>query len=158
MCLDFIRYMLQKGDKAPDFEGLDQDGKKIKSSDYHNKKYVIFFYPKANTPGCIAEVCDLRDHYAELKAHGYDLLGVSADTVAKQKRFQEKYCLPFPLVADENKKIIQAFGVWQHKKFFGKAFEGISRKTFIIDEQGLIANVIEEVKVKAHAAQILLDH
>ncbi|XOD67348.1 MAG: thioredoxin-dependent thiol peroxidase [Flavobacteriales bacterium Tduv] len=147
--------MLQQGDKAPEFEGVDQDGNLVRSSDYQSKKYVVFFYPKANTPGCTSEICDLRDHYAELKSKGYDLLGVSADTVAKQKKFQEKYRFPFPLLADEGKDIIQAFGVWGRKKFLGIEFNGILRKTFIINEQGFITRVIEDVKTKAHAAQIL---
>lgn len=149
--------MLQQGDKAPEFEGVDQDGSWVRSSDYQGRKYVMFFYPKANTPVCTTEACNLRDNYAEIKTQGYALLGVSADTAAKQKKFQEKYHFPFPLLADENKEIIEAFGVWGLKKFLGREFYGILRKTFIINKQGFIARIIEEVKAKAHAVQIL-DH
>ncbi|XOD68992.1 MAG: thioredoxin-dependent thiol peroxidase [Flavobacteriales bacterium AspAUS03] len=147
--------MLKQGDMAPVFEGVDQDGKPISSSDYQGKKYIVFFYPKADTPGCTTEACDLRDHYTELKTQGYELIGVSADTIAKQKKFQEKYRLPFPLVADENKEIIRVFGVWVRKNFLSKSFDGILRKTFIINEQGIVTRVIEDVKTKEHAAQIL---
>ncbi|XCI75147.1 MAG: thioredoxin-dependent thiol peroxidase [Flavobacteriales bacterium] len=149
--------MLKQGDIAPVFEGIDQNGKPIRSSDYKGKKYVVFFYPKADTPGCTAEVCNLRDHYSKLKTQGYELIGVSADTITKQNKFQKKYRLPFPLVVDENKEIIRAFGVWGQKKFLNKTFDGILRKTFIIDEQSIVTRVIEDVKTKAHAAQIL-DH
>lgn len=147
--------MLQKGDKAPDFKGVDQNGNTIQSSDYHGKKYVLFFYPKASTPGCINEACDLRDNEAALKAKGYEIIGVSADSVKRQLNFATKYKLTYPLIADENKEIIEAFGVWGPKKFMGRTFEGIHRTTFLIDEKGIIENVIEKVKTKEHAAQIL---
>ena len=126
-------------------------------ADYKGKKLVVFFYPKANTPGCTAEACNLRDHYAELKKQGYALLGVSADTQAKQKNFAEKYSFPFPLLADVEKEVINAFGVWGPKKFMGKEYDGIHRMTFVIDEKGEIINVIEKVKTKDHASQILED-
>lgn len=147
--------MLKQGDKAPEFEGVDQDGEIIRSKDYKGKKYVVYFYPKASTPGCTAEACDLRDNENALKAKGYQIIGVSADSVQRQKNFAVKYELPFPLIADEDKKIINAFGVWGPKKFMGREYEGILRTTFIINEKGVIENVIEKVKTKEHAKQIL---
>lgn len=147
--------MLKKGDRAPEFEGADQDGNIIRSKDYKGKRYVVYFYPKASTPGCTAEACDLRDNENALKAKGYQIIGVSADSVQRQKNFAVKYELPFPLIADEDKKIINAFGVWGPKKFMGREYEGILRTTFIINEKGVIENVIEKVKTKEHAKQIL---
>lgn len=147
--------MLKKGDKAPEFEGIDQDGNPIKSSDYKGKKYVVFFYPKASTPGCTAQACDLRDNEDALKSKGYEIIGVSADSVRRQKNFATKNDLNYPLIADEERKIIEAFGVWGPKKFMGREFDGIHRTTFIINEKGLIENVIEKVKTKEHANQIL---
>ncbi|OYU84166.1 MAG: thioredoxin-dependent thiol peroxidase [Flavobacterium sp. BFFFF2] len=147
---------LKKGDAAPAFSALDQDGNKHTLVDYAGKKLVVFFYPKANTPGCTAEACDLRDHYAEFTAQNYALLGVSADSAKAQGKFRDKYSFPFPLLADEDKAVIEAFGVWGPKKFMGREFDGIHRTTFIIDEQGIIEEVISEVKTKAHAAQILI--
>lgn len=147
--------MLKQGDKAPEFEGVDQDGKIIRSKDYKRKKYVVYFYPKASTPGCTAEACDFRDNENALNAKGYQIIGVSADSVQRQKNFAVKYELPFPLIADEDKKIINAFGVWGPKKFMGREYEGILRTTFIINEKGVIENVIEKVKTKEHAKQIL---
>lgn len=146
---------LKVGDKAPDFKVNDQDGNSISSKDYKGKKWVVFFYPKANTPGCTAEACNLRDNYKELQKEGYELLGVSADSEKRQKNFRKKYNFPFPLLADENKEVINAFGVWGPKKFMGREFDGIHRKTFIIDENGIITRVIDKVKTKDHAAQIL---
>lgn len=146
---------LQVGDKAPNFEVKDQDGNIIRSKDYEGKKWIVFFYPKASTPGCTAEACNLRDNYHMLQEKGYELLGVSADNQRRQKNFSEKYDLPFPLLADENKDVIEAFGVWGKKKFMGREFDGIHRKTFIIDENGIIERVIDKVKTKNHAAQIL---
>lgn len=146
---------LQVGDKAPNFEVKDQDGNIIRSKDYEGKKWIVFFYPKASTPGCTAEACNLRDNYHMLQEKGYELLGVSADSQRRQKNFSEKYDLPFPLLADENKDVIEAFGVWGKKKFMGREFDGIHRKTFIIDENGIIERVIDKVKTKNHAAQIL---
>lgn len=147
--------MLKKGDKVPEFEGIDQDGNLIKSSDYKGKKHIIFFYPKASTPGCTAQACDLRDNEEVLKSKGYEIIGVSADTVRRQKNFAIKYDLKYPLIADEDKKIIEAFGVWGRKKFMGREFDGILRTTFLINEKGVIENVIEKVKTKDHAKQIL---
>ena len=146
---------LKTGDKAPQFSGLDQNGTSHTLADYKGKKLVVFFYPKASTPGCTAEACDLRDNYARFQANNYALLGVSADSAKAQAKFIEKFNLPFPLLADEDKSVIQAFGVWGPKKFMGKEYDGIHRTTFIIDENGIIEEVISDVKTKAHAAQIL---
>ncbi|ALM48143.1 thiol peroxidase [Flavobacterium psychrophilum] len=146
---------LTKGDKAPDFSVVDQDGKTHTLADYKGKKLVVFFYPKASTPGCTAEACDLRDNYHRFQTQNYELLGVSADSQAKQTKFKEKYELPFPLLADEDKSVINAFGVWGPKKFMGKLFDGINRTTFVIDENGIIDEVITAVKTKEHTAQIL---
>jgi peroxiredoxin Q/BCP len=146
---------LKIGDKAPNFSGLDQNGTSHNLADYNGKKLVVFFYPKASTPGCTAEACDLRDNYARFQANNYALLGVSADSAKAQLKFIEKYDLPFPLLADEDKSVIQAFGVWGPKKFMGKEYDGIHRTTFVIDEKGCIEEIISDVKTKAHAAQIL---
>ncbi|CAD0008667.1 thioredoxin-dependent thiol peroxidase [Flavobacterium chungangense] len=146
---------LQKGDKAPNFSGTDQDGKVHTLADYAGKKLVVFFYPKASTPGCTAEACDLRDNFERFKANNYELLGVSADSQKAQLKFKDKYEFPFPLLADEDKSVINAFGVWGPKKFMGKEYDGIHRTTFIIDENGIIDEVISQVKTKEHAAQIL---
>lgn len=147
--------MVQKGEKAPEFKGLDQNGNEIKSTDYKGKKYVVFFYPKADTPGCTAEACDLRDNEEALKAKGYEIIGISADSVKRQKNFATKYDLNYPLIADEERNIIEAFGVWGPKKFMGREFDGIHRTTFLINEKGVIENIIEKVKTKEHAKQIL---
>ena len=146
---------LQVGEKVPDFSVSDDKGNIHQLCDYKGQKLVVFFYPKANTPGCTAEACDLRDHYKELQDAGYALLGVSADSEKKQHNFSEKYNFPFPLLADEDKQVINAFGVWGPKKFMGREYDGIHRMTFIIDENGVVERVIEKVKTKAHAAQIL---
>ncbi|OAZ04286.1 thioredoxin-dependent thiol peroxidase [Flavobacterium succinicans] len=146
---------LQKGDQAPSFTGIDQDGKTHQLADYAGKKLVVFFYPKASTPGCTAEACDLRDNYARFEAQNYALLGVSADSAKAQTKFRDKYEFPFPLLADEDKSVIQAFGVWGPKKFMGKEYDGIHRTTFVIDEKGIIEEVITDVKTKVHASQIL---
>lgn len=146
---------LKKGDKAPEFSGKDQDGTTHTLSDYKGKKLVVFFYPKANTPGCTAEACDLRDNYERFEAANYALLGVSADSAKAQGKFRDKFSFPFPLIADEDKEVINAFGVWGPKKFMGKEYDGIHRTTFIINEEGIIDEVITDVKTKAHAAQIL---
>lgn len=146
---------LQKGDQAPAFSGKDQDGTTHTLSNYKGKKLVVFFYPKADTPGCTAEACDLRDNYERFQANNYALLGVSADPAKKQAKFKEKYSFPFPLIADEDLSVIKAFGVWGPKKFMGREFDGIHRTTFVIDENGVIDEVIAKVETKAHAAQIL---
>src|SRR6056300_889090 len=146
---------LKVGEKVSSFTVNDHLGNPHSLEDYTGSKVVVFFYPKASTPGCTAEACDLRDHYKELKDAGYVLLGVSADTVKKQRNFSEKFDFPFPLLADENKEVINAFGVWGPKKFMGKEYDGIHRKTFIIDEEGTVSRVIDKVKTKEHASQIL---
>lgn len=147
--------MLKVGDKLPQFEGTNQDGETVHSENLIGKKLVVFFYPKANTPGCTAEACNLRDNYAELKKQGFELLGVSADPVKNQKKFSEKFEFPFDIIADETRDIIEKFGVWQLKKFMGKEFMGIARTTFVFDENGICTEVIDKVKTKDHAAQIL---
>ncbi|MFO7745138.1 MAG: thioredoxin-dependent thiol peroxidase [Psychroflexus sp.] len=146
---------LKAGDKAPNFEAKDQDGNVHTLKDYKGKKLVVFFYPKASTPGCTAEACNLRDNWEVFQEKGYEILGVSADSAKRQQNFKNKYELPFPLLADEDKEVIEAFGVWGPKKFMGKEYDGIHRTTFIIDGNGKIEEVISKVKTKAHAEQIL---
>ena len=146
---------LKIGDASPQFEAKDNVGNTIRLSDYTGKKLVLFFYPKASTPGCTAEACNLRDHYQAFLAKGYDVLGVSADSAKRQQNWVLKHELPFPLLADEDKVVINAFGVWGPKKFMGKEYDGIHRTTFVIDENGIILDVITKVKTKAHAVQIL---
>lgn len=146
---------LKVGDKVPDFSVNDQDGNEVQLADYRGKKLVVFFYPKASTPGCTAEACNLRDNYSALQAEGYHLLGVSADSEKRQANFKNKYEFPFPLLADEEKKVISAFGVWGPKKFMGKEYDGIHRMTFVVNEDGVVSKVIEKVKTKDHAAQLL---
>lgn len=146
---------LEAGDKAPDFTAEDQDGNKISLKDFKGKKLVLFFYPKASTPGCTAEACNLRDNWKSFQSKGYEILGVSADSKKRQQNFKDKYELPYPLLADEDKEVINAYGVWGPKKFMGKEYDGINRTTFVIDENGKIEEVIGKVKTKDHAAQIL---
>ena len=146
---------LKIGDKSPSFEGINQHGDTVKSSDFEGRKLVVFFYPKASTPGCTAEACNLRDHYAELTDKGYEVVGVSADSVKRQLNFSNKNELPYHLIADEDKEIITAFGVWGPKKFMGREFDGIHRTTFVIDEKGTIEDIIKKVKTKEHASQII---
>ncbi|MGY6561663.1 MAG: thioredoxin-dependent thiol peroxidase [Luteibaculaceae bacterium] len=146
---------LKKGDKAPDFNGINQDEKTVSLSQYAGKKLVLYFYPKDDTPGCTAEACSLRDNYEKFLASGYAILGVSADTAAKHKKFIEKYDLPFDLLADTEKETIKAYGCWGEKKFMGKTYDGIHRITFVIDEKGVIEEVIDKVKTKEHAEQII---
>ena len=146
---------LKEGDKVPNFTTTDQDGNSVSNTDYLGKKWVVFFYPAANTPTCTVEACNLRDHYQELQNAGYQILGVSADTERKQKNFQKKYSFPYPLLADVDKEVINAFGVWGPKKFMGRKYEGIHRITFLINENGIVDRVIDKVKSKVHTAQIL---
>ncbi len=146
---------LKVGDKAPLFEGVNQNNETIKSYNFLGKKVIVFFYPKASTPGCTAEACDLRDNYERFLNKNYEVIGVSADSVKRQKNFSDKNNLPFSLIADEDKKIINAFGVWGPKKFMGKEFDGIHRTTFVIDENGNIENIITKVQTKNHAEQLL---
>jgi thioredoxin-dependent peroxiredoxin len=146
---------LKVGDKAPLFEGVNQNNETIKSYNFLGKKVIVFFYPKASTPGCTAEACDLRDNYERFLNKNYEVIGISADSVKRQKNFSDKNNLPFSLIADEDKKIINAFGVWGPKKFMGKEFDGIHRTTFVIDENGNIENIITKVQTKNHAGQLL---
>ena len=146
---------LKVGDKVPDFSALDENGNTIKLSDYRGKKLIVFFYPRANTPGCTAEACNLRDNYTELREQGFELLGVSADSQKRQANFKNKYKFPFPLLADRDHIVIDAFGVWGPKKFMGRTFNGIHRKTFVMDENGIVVKVIDKVITKNHAAQLL---
>lgn len=146
---------LKQGDQVPNFSAKDEQGQLVSLEDFKGKKLIVFFYPKANTPGCTAEACNLRDHYRVLQEQGYELLGVSADTSKQQLKFKDKYEFPFRLLADEDKAVINAFGVWGPKKFMGKTYDGIHRTTFIIDEQGIVERIIDKVKTKDHAAQIL---
>ena len=146
---------LKQGDIVPNFTVNDQDGNAVSLSDYKGKKLIVFFYPKASTPGCTAEACNLRDNYKVLQDKGFELLGVSADSEKRQSNFKNKYEFPFPLLADEEKEVINAFGVWGLKKFMGREYDGIHRKTFLVDEEGVVVHVIDKVKTKDHAAQIL---
>ena len=146
---------LKVGDKVPNFTSKDQDGNEVSLSDYKGKKLIVFFYPRANTPGCTAEACNLRDNYAELQAQGFELLGVSEDSQKKQANFRNKFEFPFPLLADEDHTVIDAFGVWGPKKFMGREYDGLHRMTFLINGDGVVDRVIEKVKTKDHAAQIL---
>ena len=146
---------LKVGDKVPNFKSIDHDGNTIQFNEYQGKKLVVFFYPKASTPGCTVEACNLRDNFELLKEKGFELLGVSADNQKRQTNFRNKYNFPFPLLADENKEVINTFGVWGLKKFMGREYDGIHRKTFLIDEKGFVMRVIDKVKTKSHASQIL---
>ena len=146
---------LEVGDKVPNFISSDQNGNPIALSDFKGKKLVVFFYPAANTPTCTVEACNLRDHYKELKDAGYEILGVSKDTQRKQKNFSDKYDFPFSLLADTDREVIEAFGVWGPKKFMGRSYDGIHRKSFVINEEGIVSKVIDKVKSKEHATQIL---
>ncbi len=146
---------LKPGDKAPDFKGKDQDGNPLGLSDFKGSKLVLYFYPRDNTPGCTAQACNLRDNYDVLLKQGYKVVGVSADNEKSHVKFIEKFELPFPLIADTEKEILKAYGVWGPKKFMGREFDGIHRTTFIIDEKGVIAEVIEKVDTKNHTAQFI---
>lgn len=148
---------IQIGDKAPSFKALDQAGKERTLTEFAGKKLVVYFYPKDNTPGCTAEACDLRDNYARFQAQGYEILGVSKDSAKSHNKFIDKFDLPFDLLVDEDLEVCKAFGVWGLKKFMGREFMGIIRTTFIIDENGLIEEIITKVKTKEHTAQILKD-
>ena len=147
--------MLKIGDKMPDFEVVDQDGKAVSSKDLIGKKTIIYFYPKDNTSGCTAEACSLRDNSEALLARGYNVVGVSKDSAASHRKFADKYDLPFTLLADTSTQMLQDFGAWGEKKMYGKTVMGTIRKTFIFDEEGILSEVIEKVDTKNHADQIL---
>jgi peroxiredoxin Q/BCP len=145
---------IAEGMPAPLFEGRDQDGNVIKLSNYKGKKIILYFYPKDNTPGCTAEACSLRDNYEELIKKGFVVLGISPDTEKSHKGFAEKFHLPFPLIADPDRKIMTAYGAYGEKMMYGRKVTGVIRTTFIIDEKGLIEKVIKKVDTKEHAPQI----
>jgi peroxiredoxin Q/BCP len=147
--------MLKEGMKAPDFKGHDQEGHEISLSDFAGKKLVLYFYPKDNTPGCTAEACNLRDNYDELLNKGFKVVGISADSEKSHKGFAGKYSLPFPLIADTSKKIMDDYGVFGEKKLYGKTFLGVQRTTFVIDENGIIEKIISKVQTSDHSKQIL---
>jgi len=147
---------IKEGNKAPDFTARDQNGKKVKLSSFKGKKnIVLYFYPKDMTPGCTAQSCNLTDNYEALQKAGYEVLGVSCDSVKRHQKFIEKYNLAFSLVSDEDQKVVQDYGVWGLKKFMGREYMGITRTTFIIDENGNIEEVITKVDTKNHTSQIL---
>ena len=147
--------VLKVGDIAPDFSCKNQYGELINLSDMKGKKIVVFFYPKANTPGCTAEACNLNDNYSRFESDGYEIIGVSADNEKLQKNFSDKFSFGYSLLCDEDKKIIKDYGVWGKKKMYGKEYEGVYRETFIIDESGKIHAIINKVKTKESAEQIL---
>ena len=145
---------LKEGDSAPDFSGTDQNGNKIKLSDFSGKKLILYFYPKDDTPGCTKEACNLRDNYQELKNNDFEVIGVSADNSAKHLKFIDKYELPFSLIADTDKTVINAYQCWGLKKFMGREYDGILRKTFVI-ENNTIVKLFEKVKTADHFQQIM---
>jgi thioredoxin-dependent peroxiredoxin len=146
---------LQVGDKAPNFKGVDEAGNAIALEDFKGKKLVMYFYPKDNTPGCTAQACNLRDNYEALKNAGYEVVGISSDNEKSHQKFIEKQNLPFRLIADVDKSIHEQFGTWVEKSMYGRKYMGTARTTFVIDEKGVIAEIIEKVKTKDHTAQIL---
>ena len=146
---------LKIGDNAPAINSIDQNGEKITLAEFKGKKVALYFYPKDMTPGCTVQSCNLRDNHKALLDKGYMVLGCSADSPARHQKFIEKYDLPFPLISDESKQVLNAYGVWGPKKFMGKEYDGITRTTFIIDEKGVIEDVITKVDTKQHTTQIL---
>lgn len=147
---------LQIGDKAPVFEAKNQDENLVKLSDFQGKKIILYFYPKDSTPACTAQACSLRDNYKALLAQGYVVLGVSVDNEKSHKKFADKYNLPFPLLADTDHHIVEAYGVWGEKMLYGKKYMGIIRTTFVIDENGNIQEIISKIDTKNHAEQVLI--
>ncbi len=147
--------MLKEGDRIPDFQVQDQDGNTVTQKDFEGKRIVLYFYPKDSTPGCTAEACNLRDNYAALRAAGYEIYGVSKDSIASHGRFMEKNSLPFTLLSDPSTEMLQAFGAWGEKKLYGKVSMGTLRKTFIIAADGTIERIIDKVDTKNHTEQIL---
>jgi len=146
---------LQEGDKAPDFTAKDQNGNMISLADFKGKTVILYFYPKDDTPGCTAEACDFRDNYQSLVGKGFEVIGVSTDDEKSHKKFETKYSLPFPLIADESKEIVEAYGVWGEKNMYGKVYMGTMRTTFIIDAGGIIKKIINKVDTKASSQQVL---
>ncbi|WP_044204115.1 thioredoxin-dependent thiol peroxidase [Flammeovirga sp. OC4] len=146
---------LEIGQAAPQFESVDQNGNTVKLSDFKGKKVVLYFYPKDMTPGCTAQACDLRDNYEKLLSEGYVVLGVSTDSEERHQKFIAKHELPFPLLADVDHKVHDLYGTWQLKKTFGKEYMGTVRTTFIIDEEGILTDIIKKVKTKEHTKQII---
>jgi peroxiredoxin Q/BCP len=146
---------LKIGDKAPEFKGIIEDGSQISLQDFKGRKLVLYFYPRDNTPGCTAQACNLTENQSLLKDAGFEIVGVSADTIKKHQNFIKKFSLGFPLIADEDKTVINLFGVWGPKKFMGREYEGIHRVTFVIDESGIIEKIFTKVKTKDHTQQIL---
>jgi len=146
---------LKEGDKAPVFKGVDQSGNKVSLSDLKGKKVILYFYPKDMTPGCTAQACNLRDNYTDLLKKGYAVIGVSTDGEKSHQKFAEKYDLPFPLLADEDRKIVEQYGVWGEKKFMGKVYDGTHRTTFLINENGVIDKIISKPDTKNHTEEIL---
>jgi peroxiredoxin Q/BCP len=146
---------LKAGDKAPELHGTDENGQPISLKDFAGKKLILYFYPADNTPTCTVESCNLRDNFGDLQEKGYAVLGVSPDSAKKHQNFINKHSLPFPLLVDDDKKTINAYGVWGLKKTFGKEYMGLMRTTFVIDENGMIEQVIKKVKSKIHTEQIL---
>ena len=149
--------MLKIGDKIPNLDLITHKGEKINLNDLKGKKIILFFYPRANTPGCTAEACNLNDNYSDFKNKGYEIIGVSPDEVKKQNNFADKFGFNYNLIADDSKKLIEAFGVWGKKKFKGEEYFGVIRTTFIINKEGLIERIIEKVNTKEHSSQILAD-
>lgn len=147
--------MLKVGDKAPEFSVLDEQSNLRTSESLNGSRYIVFFYPRANTPGCTAEACSLRDGYALLQEKGYQIFGVSEDSPKKQLAFKEKYEFQYPLLADTEHQLIKGFGVWGPKKFMGKEYDGLHRTTFVVNEGGIITHVVEKVNTKDHANQLL---
>jgi len=146
---------LTAGDKAPQFNGIDQNGNPITLKDYKGKKVILYFYPKDDTPGCTAQACNLRDNYSSLIAAGYQVIGVSKDSVKSHKKFETKYELPFPLIADEDHIISDAYGIWGERKFMGRTFLGVHRTTFLINEKGIIHSIIDKPDTKNHTEEVL---
>ena len=146
---------LKEGDNAPEFKVTNELGEQMTLADFSGKKLVLYFYPKDSTPGCTAESCNLRDHYTDLKTKGFEVLGVSADNEASHQKFIKKHELPFHLLADTEKQVLNAYGVWGPKNFMGRTFDGIHRTTFVIDENGIIERIFTKVKTKEHTEQIL---
>ena len=149
--------MLQIGERAPELLGKDENGRELRLSDFAGRKLVLYFYPKDATPGCTSQACSLRDNYERMLAKGYAVVGVSVQDAKSHQKFKEKFQLPFPLIADTDHRLVEAFGVWQEKKMAGRTYMGTVRTTFIINEQGVIAEIIgaKQIKVKEHAAQIV---